>query len=36
MRCNSVLSSDYYRFEIFDFQAMINPILEIAIQQSAL
>ena len=35
-RCNSVLSSDYYRYEIFDFQAMINPILEIAIQMRTL
>ena len=36
IRFNSVLSSPYYRFEIFDFQAMIKPILEIAIQKSAL
>ena len=32
-RCNSVLSSDYYRYEIYDFQTMINPILEMAIQK---
>ena len=36
IRCNSVLSSDYYRYEIFDFQTMINPIFDIAIQKSEL
>ena len=30
------MSSDYYRYEIFDFQAMINLILETAIQKSEL
>ena len=30
------LSSDYYRYGIFDFQAMINPIVDIAIQKSKL
>ena len=34
IRCNSILSSYYLRNEIFDFQAMINPILEMAIQKS--
>ena len=27
---------DYYRYEIFDFQAMINPTLELAIRKSEL
>ena len=35
-RYNSVLSSDYYRYEIFDFKTMINPILEMAILNSEL
>ena len=32
-RCNSLLSSDYYRYEIYDFQTMVNLILEMTIQK---
>ena len=30
------LKFNYYRYEIFDFQAMINPILELASRKSEL